>query len=231
MTALEIKITKNFMNALLVSEKFDAFLVEDASVTTFNTFEIDGHIVKDFYTSEEIEAAGGALPVFSQWKDIRPICFQLIKGKKTPVSFKVVLHASPELTAQIAQNPECGVDASLIRSLGLNIRYDKGRVTCVTGTAFTTFIMDKSVDALWDQYIRSFLAEAGLDFEESGSRHIKKAYHYAFFTLGLNMRLARYPNISAALHPTAPLVKPPLKRPINPSLSTASLMPFMRIFP
>ena len=64
MTALEIKITKNFMNALLVSEKFDAFLVEDASVTTFNTFEIDGHIVKDFYTSEEIEAAGGALPVF-----------------------------------------------------------------------------------------------------------------------------------------------------------------------
>ena len=160
MTALEIKITKNFMNALLVSEKFDAFLVEEASVTTFNTF------VKDFYTSEEIEAAGGALPVFSQWKDIRPICFQLIKGKKTPVSFKVVLHASPELTAQIAQNPECGVDASLIRSLGLNIRYDKGRVTCVTGTAFTTFIMDKSVDALWDQYIRSFLAEIGLDFEE-----------------------------------------------------------------
>ena len=73
---------------------------------------------------------------------------------------------SPELTVQIAQNPECGVDASLIRSLGLNIRYDKGRVTCVTGTAFTTFIMDKSVDALWDQYIRSFLAEAGLDFEE-----------------------------------------------------------------
>ena len=149
-----------------MSEKFDAFLVEEASVTTFNTFEIDGHIVKDFYTSEEIEAAGGALPVFSQWKDIRPICFQLIKGKKTPVSFKVVLHASPELTAQIAQNPECGVDASLIRSLGLNIRYDKGRVTCVTGTAFTTFIMDKSVDTLWDQYIRSFLAEAGLDFEE-----------------------------------------------------------------
>ena len=166
MTALEIKITKNFMNALLVAERFDAFLVEEASVTTFNTFEIDGHIVKDFYTSEEIEAAGGALPVFSQWKDIRPICFQLIKGKKTPVSFKVVLHASPELTAQIAQNPECGVDASLIRSLGLNIRYDKGRVTCVTGTAFTTFIMDKSVDALWDQYIRSFLAETGLDFEE-----------------------------------------------------------------
>ncbi len=165
MTALEIKITKNFMNALLVSEQFDTFLVEEVSITTFNTFQIDGHIVKDFYTNEEIEAAGGALPVFSGWKDIRPVCFQLIKGKKTPVSFRVILHASPALIEQIAGQPDCGVDASLIRSLALNIRYDKGRVTCVTGTAFTTFIMDKSVDTLWDQYIRSFLARLGLDFE------------------------------------------------------------------
>lgn len=165
MTALEIKITKNFMNALLVSEQFDTFLVEEVSITTFNTFQIDGHIVKDFYTNEEIEDAGGALPVFSSWKDIRPVCFQLIKGKKTPVSFRVILHASPALIEQIASQPDCGVDANLIRSLALNIRYDKGRVTCVTGTAFTTFIMDKSVDTLWDQYIRGFLSRLGLDFE------------------------------------------------------------------
>ncbi len=165
MTALEIKITKNFMNALLVSEQFDTFLVEEVSITTFNTFQIDGHIVKDFYTNEEIEAAGSVLPVFSSWKDIRPVCFQLIKGKKTPVSFRVILHASPALIEQIASQPDCGVDANLIRSLALNIRYDKGRVTCVTGTAFTTFIMDKSVDTLWDQYIRGFLSRLGLDFE------------------------------------------------------------------
>ena len=165
MTALEIKITKNFMNALLVSEQFDTFLVEEVSITTFNTFQIDGHIVKDFYTNEEIEAAGGALPVFSSWKDIRPVCFQLIKGKKTPVSFRVILHASPALIEQIASQPDCGVDANLIRSLALNIRYDKGRVTCVTGTALTPIILDKSVDPLWDQYIRGFLSRLGLDFE------------------------------------------------------------------
>lgn len=165
MTALEIKGTKNFMNVLLASEQFDAFLVEEASVTTFNTFEIDGHIVKDFYTAEEIEAAGGALPVFSRWKDIRPVCFQLIKGKKTPVAFRVILHAAPALVARLAASPECGVEENLIRSLALNIRYDHGKVTCVTGTAFTTFIMDKSVDALWDRYIREFFAKQQLDFE------------------------------------------------------------------
>lgn len=166
MTALQIKITRNFMNTLLVSEQFDSFLVEEVSITTFNTFHIDGHIVKDFYTREELENTGGYLPSFSQWKDIRPICFQLIKGKKTPVSFRVILHASPDLVNAIAQNPECGVAADLIRSLALNIRYDNGHVTCVTGTAFTTFLMDKSVDVLWDKYIQGFLTSLQLDFEE-----------------------------------------------------------------
>jgi hypothetical protein len=168
MIALEIKKTKNFMNLLLASDHFDGFLVEDATITTFNTFTIDGHIVREFYTDEELEelaAIGNAL-VFSSWQEIRPICFNLIKGKKTPVSFKVILHASKELTAKIAANPACGVAANLIRSLVLNIKYDNGKVTCITGTAFTTFIMDKTLERLWDTYIKSMFSELEIDFEE-----------------------------------------------------------------
>ena len=168
MTALEIKITKKFMNSLLVSEQFDSFLEEEAVISTFNTFHIDGHIVKDFYDSDELEelkAAGKSLD-FSYWRDIRPICFQLIKGKKTPVSFRVILHAAPELIQKIAASEECGAAASLIRSLVLNIRYDNGKVTCITGSSFTTFIMDKSVEKLWDACVCRLLTEFGLDFEE-----------------------------------------------------------------
>ena len=55
MISLQIKNTKSFMNTLLVSEQFDSFEVEEATITTFNTFYIDGHIVKDFYTLEEID--------------------------------------------------------------------------------------------------------------------------------------------------------------------------------
>ncbi|MDE6917180.1 MAG: hypothetical protein K2P39_10340 [Lachnospiraceae bacterium] len=168
MIALEIKITKNIMNALLLSEQFDSFLTAEAVITTFNTFHIDGHLVKEFYDSEELEQleCAGQSTTFSCWKDIRPFCFQLIKGKKTPVSFKVVLHAAPQLIEKIAANPECGVAANLIRSLALNIRYDNGKVTCVTGSAFTTFVMDKSVDKLWDTYVRQLLSRLGLDYEE-----------------------------------------------------------------
>lgn len=67
---------------------------------------------------------------------------------------------------KIAANPECGVAASLIRSLVLNIRYDNGKVTCITGSSFTTFVMDKSAETLWDAYVRQLLSSFGLDFEE-----------------------------------------------------------------
>lgn len=168
MTALEIKGTKNIMNALLASEHFDIFLMEETVITTFNTFHIDGHTVKEFFTSEELEEQknSGISPDFSCWKEIRPVCFQLIKGKKTPVSFRAVLLAPPALVEKIAANPECGVAAGLIRSLVLNIRYENGKVTCITGSAFTTFIMDKSAEKLWDAYVRRFLSDIGLDYEE-----------------------------------------------------------------
>ncbi len=167
MIALQIKNTKNMMNSLLISEQFDAFLVEEASVTTFNTFHIDGHIVKNFYTAEEIDSMEQGLPEFSLWKDIKPVCFQLIKGKKTPVAFRVILHASPSLAASIAAEPDCEVSADLIRSLVLNIRYDAGHVTCVTGTSFTTFLPDKTTDAVWDKYIRRLFGLMQIEFEEA----------------------------------------------------------------
>lgn len=151
------------MNALLASECFDAFLLEEAAVTTFNTFHIDGHIVKDFYTSDELSEQTSE---FSLWRDIRPFCFQLIKGKKTPVSFKVVLHAPDALVEKIAADPECGVAANLIRALALNIRYDNGHVVCVTGYAYSAFLMDKSAEKLWDSYVRRMFSGLNIDFEE-----------------------------------------------------------------
>lgn len=163
MISLQVKVTKNMMNALLASECFDAFLLEEAAITTFNAFHIDGHLIKDFYTADERSKLTSE---FSLWRDIRPFCFQLIKGKKTPVSFRVVLHAPAALVEKIAADPACGVAANLIRALALNIRYDNGHVLCVTGSAYNTFLMDKSAETLWDAYIRRMLSGLNIDFEE-----------------------------------------------------------------
>ena len=74
MIALEIKNIKEFMNQLLGSEAFDSFYLEEASITTYNTFLIDGHTVDAFYNGTG--ATGNAMEKpapFSSWKQMRPI--------------------------------------------------------------------------------------------------------------------------------------------------------------
>ncbi len=97
MKAYKIKELKNFMSRLLGSNIFDGFLLAEASISTYNTFFIDGRINKDFFTGDLNNE--DALPPyeFSLWQDMRSLCFDLIKGKRTPVSFKFVLHLKPEL--------------------------------------------------------------------------------------------------------------------------------------
>lgn len=167
MISVNLLSTKNIMGALLIQEHFDDFYVEDVTISTFNTFTLDGHINKDFYTTEEISNMENGLPVFSSWKDIRPICFQLIKGKKTPVSFKFVLHANEDLISKICEQPEVTIQKNLVKGLILNIRYEEGKVTIITACSYNTFVMDKSLDPAWDKYLPKLLTSLNLDFEET----------------------------------------------------------------
>ena len=48
MIALKIINVKNFMAKLLTQDVFQNFLLEEASITTYNTFVIDGHLMEAF---------------------------------------------------------------------------------------------------------------------------------------------------------------------------------------
>ena len=52
MKAYKITERKNFMGRLLGSSVFDSFLLAEASITTYNTFLIDGRINKGFFTGD-----------------------------------------------------------------------------------------------------------------------------------------------------------------------------------
>ena len=54
MIALKITNVKKFMGKLLASEAFDSFVIEEASISTYNTFLIDVLQYRDFYSSEEL---------------------------------------------------------------------------------------------------------------------------------------------------------------------------------
>lgn len=163
MISLQIKEVKAFMAKLLMSDMFDSFLLEEAVITTYNTFHIDGRIIKEYFSEEELESS---VPYtsFSEWMNLKPVCFDLIKGKKTPVSFQFTFHANEEKTKALATVSD--ISDEQVKALVLNVRYSVNGLYCITGTAFTTFVMDKSLERAWDDDLKQFLLQNDVDFDE-----------------------------------------------------------------
>ncbi len=161
MNSIKIATTdiKKFMHNLLVDDTFDKFLLEEATITTFNTFTIDGHIQKDFFSEEELTS----LPdnILSTWATIKPICFNLIKGSKLPLRFKIVLKASAAYTEKLLNENPCGLSPNDIGGLYINIRYDSkhgisgeevssATLDCISMASLNIFSMDKTLEKAWD---------------------------------------------------------------------------------
>ncbi len=167
MRCFTITDNRSFMAALFTGSAFDRMAVEDIQIITANTFHIDGRTVPAFFTAEEVDAMPDGLPEYTCWERLRPICFQLIKGKKTPVSFQMTFHAPSDITEQLCMDKSCTVPASQIQALVYTIRYTDGKCMLITGSSYRTFLPDKSLDQLWDSYFMRFLTEKQLSFEES----------------------------------------------------------------
>ena len=155
MIALKAEDVKSFTTKLFVREDFDAFLVKEVNITTYNSFSIDGHVKQGYYTEEEREENN--IEEFSTWKTLRPFCFSLIKGKKLPGSFRIVLQLPKAGTEKFAARTGAGIEGSQIQGLYLKIRYDDGKMYCITGTSLNFFTMDKTLDLEWDKAVKQFL--------------------------------------------------------------------------
>ena len=106
MLALKINDVKGFMNRLLIGETFDQFPMAEASVTTFNTFSIDGLINKEFFDTDTQDILTQNKTIYSAWREIKPFCFSIIRGKRTPLQFKIVFQLSPEQFFSIFEEKE-----------------------------------------------------------------------------------------------------------------------------
>ena len=166
MLALQLTDIKNFMNQLLRSETFDHFLLQEAVIHSGASYVIDGHINKDFYTEEEIETLRltgcKALP-FSM---LRGNCFDLIKGKKTPSSFKFVFLLSPSNLEKTLASLHSSYTSQDISGIFLNLKYQNQVLTLTTGISYTIFSPDKSLEQEWDKLILRFLKQHDISFEE-----------------------------------------------------------------
>ena len=143
MISIPITEVKLFMNHLLCRSTFDAFCVPELSLSTFASFHMDGHILKDYYTKEEYETLYKDRTPIARWKQLRPVCFELIRGNHTPLSFSIVLQLSSRAVESFLSETDTSFTVSDINGLFLNLRYKDSRLNAVTGTSLNIFSMDK----------------------------------------------------------------------------------------
>ena len=161
--ALQLTQLKEFMSHLLTQETFDAFCLCEGSITTFTEFEITGAYYPDYYELEQDLYP----PDYLTWKQVRPLVFQIVKGKHTPRQFKLVFRlADYNVEKFLLQSNISTVKASDLAGLYLNLYYNGKTLTCTTGSSFRIFSLDRSVDQAWDQMVQKFLKQKSIAFEK-----------------------------------------------------------------
>ncbi len=155
MNKVNITDIKTFMSKLLIKNDFDDYQLREATITTFNTFTIDGRIKESFYTKEDFDTL--EQKNFSSWAAVKPHCFNIIKGKNLPVSFKIVLKLNEAKTTAMINAASAPVSTSEVEGLYLNIKYENNTLDCITATSLFTFTTDKSLENYWDKEAEKFL--------------------------------------------------------------------------
>lgn len=166
MTALSIVNVKEFMNIFLRTNVFDSFLLSEGSITTYMTYILDGHANTDFFSPED-----EAYPLVTQdeyipFSLVRSTCFDLIKGKRTPSSFKFVFLLSNENKERTLASLHSQFSPTDISGMYLNLKYQNQQLVCTTGVSCRIFSMDKSLEQSWDDMVVRFFKNHGIAVEQ-----------------------------------------------------------------
>lgn len=161
MILLTADSSKDFMAKLLVSDAFDHFCMQEASVMTSVSYNINGRLHTDFYPEEERDQYKDE---FIPWSEIRPKVFELIKGKNAPVSFRFTLSLKTDSMHALMQKEIPEGYSSALKALVINIRFENGSVMIMTGTSYDSFIMDRSEEKVWDSAFMKFLTVKDIAF-------------------------------------------------------------------
>ncbi len=165
MTALSILNVKEFMNILLRTNTFDGFLLSEGSITTYMTFLLDGHPNLEFFSPEDAPYEQLRQEAYIPFSLVRPVCFDLLKGKHTPTSFHFVFQLSRDNLTRTLASIDNALSPEDISGMYLNLIYQNQQLTCTTGISRHLFSMDKSVEHSWDDLVKRFLKTHKIPFE------------------------------------------------------------------
>ena len=151
---------------LLIGDVFDHFETAEVSITTFNTFTIDGRLRKDFFDTDRKELLDQHKRYWSLWKDLKPYCYSVIRGKRAPLNFKIVLQLSRAQMDSVLKKQKLSVSPDSASRLFLNLQYKNRELFCTTGIAMQVFLPGKPLETYWDTIILDFFRNRKILFEE-----------------------------------------------------------------
>ena len=151
MKAYQITNLKTFTRLLFSEDTFDSFLFREAAFQTASGIYLEGKRNQAFYSEEDKKTLSN--PEYLTWGEIRPLAFQILRGKRLPVSFKITLLHPDRLPAL---DRVC------------NIRYEQEQLLCITGTSSSSFSLDRQPEKDWDKAFGAWMQEKQISFEEAG---------------------------------------------------------------
>ena len=163
MLSIHILDVKEFMNHLLTKDTFHPFYLWEASLKTAVTYHIDGHLNREFFNSDELSDLSDS--DYISWSQIEPTVFSLIKGNKTPLSMKLILMLSGSNIDRLLTKYNLPLSRENINGLFFNIHYDGTHLSCTTGVSYRTFMMDKRLEAVFDENMQAYLKHYQIAFE------------------------------------------------------------------
>lgn len=160
MLALRILDLKDFTSKLFIGETFQHFSFVEASFTTFVTYTLDGQLHKEFFDTEECPEQ-----TYCLWEDVQVQCFSMIRGKRTPLNFKIVFQLSRSNVEKLLAQSGISLKADDIYGLYLNCQFDGKQLLCTTGSSLKVFTLDKQLDRVWDEMVKRFFKKNQIAFE------------------------------------------------------------------
>lgn len=157
MLNIEITETKNFVKKLLMEPVFDTFLLVEAYVRSDVSYTIDGRLNPSFFDSGELE--GMTSKTYTTWGNVRQHIFNVIKGNKLPLNFKIVLILSDANINRIIEQNHLDLSLSDIANLSLNVYFDGEKITLTTMASMNIFSMDKTLSTIWDTNVSAFFKQ------------------------------------------------------------------------
>ena len=139
---IDISAVKDFMGRLLRESVFDEFEVRGLEIGLNTRISINGTLEANETGENETQNPG-----YTTWEALRPLVYTIIKTGVKPKLVKIVFSYKAQEAATIHTNAA---------ALFLNMVYENDNVSFTTATAQKEFVLDKSLDISWDEWVRGF---------------------------------------------------------------------------